>query len=63
MTAEGRTSAEIGLALSVAEVTVSTIRHRMYCRLGAVNPAHAIALACRNGIIPYTTHGPGVVPA
>lgn len=50
--AEGRSNAEIGRELYVAEDTVKTHARRLFRKLGARDRAHAVAVGFRSGVLP-----------
>ncbi|MFS8522431.1 MAG: helix-turn-helix transcriptional regulator, partial [Micromonosporaceae bacterium] len=50
--AEGKSNAEIGRDLYVAEDTVKTHARRLFRKLGARDRAHAVAVGFRAGVLP-----------
>lgn len=69
--ADGWSNAEIGALLGITTDTAKTHLHRLYRKLGARSRAHAVALACRLGILRCDEHrrsltlvrGPRPLPA
>lgn len=58
MAANGMTHRQIARELGIAEKSVSSLVNEILVRLGAGNMAHAVFLACRDGILdPRRRHG------
>lgn len=49
--ADGKSNEDIGRQLFLAEDTVKTHARRMFRKIGAVNRAHAVAIAFRRGML------------
>lgn len=57
--AEGKTTAEIAVALGIASKSVDNLKQRIYTKLGVQSQAHAVSVLLRASLLPVGRHARG----